>query len=159
MVAGPGDRRLLSDWFRRLRLEKRLEGSWRLETGASPGLFCPSTIEARDRCAGRRAHFQVINSLLSPTSPHYSETRYFVNKLLKKTMVLMVLKVWYIHLHVCMAFMYLHICTFSWNKGTKQEAKSHNSHSNENKSHWVTKTNLLPMRSNQLQRTLVMPIS
>ena len=135
----------------------RIAGGWR--KGRPRVCSVQALLKQETDPRGRQAHFQVVNSSLSPTSPHYSETKYFVNRLLKKTMVLMVLKVWYIHLHVCMAFMYLHICTFSWNKGREQEAKSPNSHSNENKSHWVTKTNLLPMRSNQLQRTLVMPIS
>ena len=45
-------------WSQKLRIaeavpkvvtEMKLEGGWRLEGGASLGLFCPNTVEARDR--------------------------------------------------------------------------------------------------------------
>ena len=54
-------------WFRKLRMAEWLipkvatgkkvggwlEGGWKLEQGASLGLFCPNTVEAKDRSGGR----------------------------------------------------------------------------------------------------------
>ena len=47
-VSGPDVCGQLSGWFQRLQPEKRLEGGQRLEQGVSLGLFCPSTVEARE---------------------------------------------------------------------------------------------------------------
>ena len=47
-----GGRRWPGRWLRRLRPEKRLEGGHWLVEGATLGVFCPNTVEVRNRSVG-----------------------------------------------------------------------------------------------------------
>uniref|UniRef100_A0A8C0CWD7 Uncharacterized protein n=1 Tax=Balaenoptera musculus TaxID=9771 RepID=A0A8C0CWD7_BALMU len=44
---------------------KKLEGGHRLAQGASLGLFCPNTVEARDRSAGLPSKSSSCHSILA----------------------------------------------------------------------------------------------